>query len=96
MWHLLKLATTLLRCIPAFFRCRNEQALVELALREQLATYSQRGPKPRIAPVDRAFWVLLSQIWSGWKDTLVIVQPDTVVRWHRLRHSTIRGPVDEF
>ena len=83
MWHLLKLATTLLRCIPAFFRCRSEQALVELALRQQLATYSQRGPKPRIIPVDRAFWVSLSQIWSGWKDALVIVQPDTVVRWHR-------------
>ncbi len=53
MWHLLKLATTLLRCIPAFFRCRSEQALVEFALRQQLATYSQRGPKPRITPVDR-------------------------------------------
>ncbi len=32
---------------------------------------------------DRAFWVFLSQVWSGWKEILVIVQPETVVRWHR-------------
>jgi transposase InsO family protein len=83
MWHLLKLTTIFLRCFPAFFRGQKKQALVELALRQQLATYSQMGPKPRIAPADRAFWVFLSQIWSGWKDALVIVQPDTVVRWHR-------------
>jgi putative transposase len=83
MWHLLKLATTLLRCIPAFFRSRNNQALVELALPQQLATYTQKGSKPRITPADRAFWVFLSQVCSGWRETLVIVQPDTVVLWHR-------------
>ncbi len=83
MWQLLRLATLFLRCVPAFFRNRNEQALVELALRQQLATFVQKGPKPKIAPVDRAFWVFLSRIWLGWKEALVIVQPDTVVRWHR-------------
>jgi hypothetical protein len=65
------------------FRSRNEPALVELALRQQLATYAQKGPRPRITPVDRAFCVFLSQFWSGWKETLVIVQPETVV--HRRR-----------
>jgi hypothetical protein len=83
MWHLLKFATTLFRCVPAFFRSRNEQALIELALRQQLATYTLRGPKPRITPVDRVFWAFLCRTWSGWKEVLVIVQPDTVVRWHR-------------
>ena len=33
--------------------------------------------------MDRAFWVYLSRTWSAWKEVLVIVQPDTVVRWHR-------------
>jgi hypothetical protein len=41
--HLLKLATISLRRIPAFFRSRNEQVIVELALRQQLATFSQKG-----------------------------------------------------
>ncbi len=98
MRHLIKLVTILLRCIPAFFRSRNEQAIVELALRQQLATYAQKGPRPRITPADRAFWVLLSQLWSGWKEALVIVQPETVVRWHRKgfrlywRSISKRGP----
>ncbi len=98
MCQLLELATTLFRCIPAFFRSRNEQALVELALRQQIATYTQGGVKPRITPADRAFWVLLSQIWSGWKESLVIVQPDTGVRWQRRgfrlywRSISKRGP----
>ncbi len=55
--QLLRLATIFLRCVPAFFRNRNEQAIVELALRQQLATFAQKGPKPRITPVDRAFCV---------------------------------------
>ena len=98
MWRLLSLAAIFLRCIPAFFRCRTKQTLVELALRQQLATYTQMGAKPRITPIDRAFWVLLSQIWSGWKDALAIVQPDTVVSWHRKgfrlywRSISERGP----
>jgi len=101
MWHLLKFATTLFRCIPAFFRNRNEQALVELALRQPLATYARRGPKPRITPVDRAFWAFLSRTWSGWKEVLVIVQPDTVVRWHRKGferhlHRLLREYVDYY
>ena len=48
MQPLLKFVMLLFRCIPALFRSRNEQALVELALRQQLATYALKGPKPRI------------------------------------------------
>jgi hypothetical protein len=43
--HLLRLWTIFLRRIPAFFRSRNQQALVEFALRQQLATYALKGPK---------------------------------------------------
>jgi len=83
MRDLLKLATIAFRCAPAFFRSRRKQAIVELALRQQLATFSEKGRRPRISPADRGFWALLSRAWSGWKDVLVIVQPDTVTRWHR-------------
>jgi transposase InsO family protein len=76
-------ATLLLRCVLAFFRSRREQAIVELALRQQLATYAQKRSKPRLTRLDRAFWVALSRFWSRWKEVLVIVNPDTVVRWHR-------------
>ena len=32
---------------------------------------------------DRLFWVVLSRLWSGWRDILVIVKPETVIGWHR-------------
>ena len=89
MGSLLNFAMHLLCCIPALFR---GQALVELALRQRLATYTQRGPKPRVTPVDRAFWIFLSQIWSGWREALVIVQPETVVRWHRKAYASTGAP----
>lgn len=71
----------LLRSLFALFRSRQEQAIVELALRQQLAAYTQERPRPRLSPMDRAFWVALSRLWPRWKDALVIVSPDTVVRW---------------
>jgi putative transposase len=83
MLHLLKLLTTLFRCIPAFIRSRTEQALVKLALRQQLATYAHQQTNPKLTPIDRAFWVALSLIWPRWKKILCSVQPETVVRWHR-------------
>jgi transposase InsO family protein len=76
---------SILRSFTALFRSRQEQAIVELALRQQLAIYARRQPRPRIAPLDRAFWVALSRFWPRWKSVLVIVQPDTVVRWHKRR-----------
>ncbi len=72
-----------LASVRALFRSRGEQAIVELALRQQLAAYSQKRSRPAITPLDRAFWVALSRIWSGWRETLVIIQPETVMRWHR-------------
>jgi len=83
MRALFNLTWALLRCSLAFFRNHNEQVLVELALRQQLATYAQKQSKPKISPLDRAFWVALFRFWPRWKDALVIVKPDTVVRWHR-------------
>ncbi len=44
----------------------------------------QRGGKrPRLTKQDRALWVVISQSWSGWRRSLLIVQPETVIRWHR-------------
>jgi transposase InsO family protein len=54
-----------------------------MALRQQLATYSVQCSRPRPTAADRAFWVAHSRIWPRWKEVLCIVQPETVVRWHR-------------
>lgn len=33
---------------------------------------------------DKLFWVLARRFWSGWEQALIVVSPETVVRWHRL------------
>jgi len=74
---------SILRSIPALFRSRGERVIVELVLRQQISVYAQGRPRPRLSPLDRAFWVALSRLWPRWKDHLVIVRPETVARWHR-------------
>jgi transposase InsO family protein len=98
MQALLHFLALIVRCAPAFVRSRREQLIVELALRQQLATYSQKKAKPKITPLDRAFWVALFRFWPRWNQSLVIVKPDTVIRWHRKGFKTYwrwiskRGP----
>jgi len=67
----------------AAIRCRHDLATENLALRQQLAVMKYQRPRPRLTDADRFFWLFLSRIWSGWHASLHIVQPETVVRWHR-------------
>ena len=58
-------------------------AIENLALRQQLAVCKQRVKRPRLRPRDRVFWVWVSRFWPNWQSALIIVQPETVIRWHR-------------
>ena len=57
--------------------------LENLALRQQLAVLKREHPRPRLGPLDKLFWVLALRFWSQWKESLILVLPDTVVRWHQ-------------
>ena len=65
------------------WRVRRSLLLENLALRQQLAVLKRRHPKPRIGLLDKHFWVAVRRFWSGWKQSLIVVTPETVVRWHR-------------
>ena len=52
-------------------------------LRQQLAVCKAHQQRPRFTDTDRLFWVTLSRIWKGWREALIVVKPETVVRWHR-------------
>jgi putative transposase len=65
------------------FRPRQDLLIENLALRQQLAVFKRRHSRPRLAVADKLFWVLLRRFWSSWKSSLIVVSPDTVVRWHR-------------
>jgi hypothetical protein len=48
-----------------------------------LAVLRHRHPRRRLEALDRLFWVLLSRVWTGWREAPHVVQPETVIRWHR-------------
>lgn len=52
-------------------------------LRHQIAVLQRSVRRPKLRAADRLLWVLAVRLWSRWRDALVIVRPDTVVRWHR-------------
>src|SRR2546428_299031 len=79
---MLRLVAMSMRVFLSAFRSRRDLLLENLALRQQLATLAPRR-RPLILTADRAFWVALRRWWSGWADALVIVKPETVIRWHR-------------
>ena len=58
-------------------------SLENVVLRHQLVVLQRSVGRPRLRRWDRIFWVSLSQLWAGWRSSLVIVQPATVLAWHR-------------
>ena len=73
----------LLRTIFSALRSQKALALVNLALRQQLAILKRTMKRPRLTKADRLFWVLLPRIWRDWAQVLVVVKPETVISWHR-------------
>ena len=77
------LISALLAYIRAFWLPRHKLALETAALRQQLAVFKRKQPRPRLCRADRLFWTALRQLYSGWADALILVKPETVVSWHR-------------
>lgn len=70
--------------VASSFRTRGALQAEILALRHQLAVLQKNAPRHlRLNRSDRLLWVVLSRFWSGWRRSLQIVQPDTVISWHR-------------
>jgi transposase InsO family protein len=71
------------RTLISALSSHRKLTLENLALRHQIGIL-QRGIKhPHLKKRDRLLWVLLSRIWKDWASSLILVKPDTVVRWHR-------------
>ncbi|MCP4290854.1 MAG: transposase [bacterium] len=73
----------LLNILLSSFKSRHSIVLENIALRHQLDVLQRNAKRPRLKPNDRALWALLSRFLPNWRQHLTIVQPDTVVRWHR-------------
>ncbi len=80
---MLALISAMLRVLPSTLRSRSELVLENMALRHQLTILKRSISKPRLKNADRWFWILLQRCWPGWARVLLIVQPQTVIGWHR-------------
>ncbi len=80
---MLKWLGILVGTLRSALRSQQELALENLALRHQLAAVKLRRPRPRLTDADRMFWVLMLRLRKNWRTSLLMVQPGTVVSWHR-------------
>jgi putative transposase len=77
-------ASDVLRLVFLLVRSSSAIRAENLVLRKQLASYIERGVKPRrVDHTTRVALALFSRLFD-WRDAVVVVQPSTVVRWHRL------------
>jgi putative transposase len=73
-----------LRTLRGLAQSRAALHLEMLALRHQLQVFERSRPRRvRLVKTDRWLWVWLSRVWAGWRTALVIVEPETVIAWHR-------------
>jgi len=78
-----RLASELVGWVALAFQSRQSLHAEVLFLRRQLALYVERGVKPRrIDAATRLILALLSRLFA-WRSALVVVRPQTVIRWHR-------------
>ena len=82
MFHLIP-TLLLLSTLRQFTQTRSDLLLEILALRQQIEILRRRYPRPKLRRTNRLFWIGLCRHWEGWRSALLIVQPETVLRWHR-------------
>jgi len=69
--------------ILRIFRTHRSLMLENLTLRQQLTVLKRKHPRPRLGPFDKLFWVVARSFWTDWEKSLLLVLPETVVRWHQ-------------
>jgi transposase InsO family protein len=81
--HIIGLVALLLRTQRDAFRSRGALLAENALLRHQLAIMERNTGQPKLTPLDRIVLVALSRVAPTWKNVLRLVQPDTLLRWHR-------------
>jgi transposase InsO family protein len=65
------------------FRSPDELRAENAALRQQLIVASRRVKRPVLRPWERGLLVVLASRLRNWRNTILLVKPETVVRWHQ-------------
>jgi len=69
--------------VEDLFRSPAELRAENAALRQQLIVASRKVKQPHFRPLERALMVALSSRVKNWTTAVLLVKPDTVLRWHR-------------
>jgi transposase InsO family protein len=72
-----------LRTLTDLTRSRTDLLVENAMLRQQLIILKRQAHRPRLTNNDRFRLVILARFTSFWQQALHIVQPDTLLRWHR-------------
>lgn len=81
--YIYRMLILILRTFISALRLHCALALENLALRHQLEVLQRNTKRPRLTNKDRTLWVILSRLWPDWRKSLALVQPETVICWHR-------------
>jgi len=65
------------------FCSRRDLIFENFVLRQQLTVLKRRRPRPALNLFDKLFWIAVSRLWSQWKQSIIVVTPETIVRWDR-------------
>jgi len=69
--------------LTGMVRSRASLVAENALLRHQVAVLQRERPRPFLRPADRLLWIWLCRHWSWWRSSLVLIQPATVLKWHR-------------
>ncbi|HZK73289.1 MAG TPA: hypothetical protein VFD88_04740, partial [Clostridia bacterium] len=64
-------------------RSRRVLVIENAMLRHQVVILRRKSPHPRLTTFDRLRFLLAAAVLPTWRRALTIVQPETVLRWHR-------------
>jgi putative transposase len=80
---MLELLRVLLPTLTAFFHERHDLVVENLLLRHQLQIALRSRPRPPLKSKDRFFWLVVRRLYPAWRQHLLLICPETVLRWHR-------------
>jgi transposase InsO family protein len=82
-WTKPNTTSLMLRMLTDLARSKSELVAENALLRQQLIILRRQVKRPACTKTDRMLLVLLARLVRTWKQALFIVQPETLLRWHR-------------
>jgi hypothetical protein len=75
-------------------RTRTELLTENALLRQQLIVLRRCAKRPKFRRHERGIIVLLASITRCWRETVLLVKPETILRWHRCGREPADSPAE--